>query len=187
MVTPWENSEDYASVRTRTMKFVKSCDLPELEQAPATKTQKWKACGEVGTVISSSTKLENVPFADIFTVSDCLVVKAVGPSRVSVSASMDVMFSEPSSMETHIFETVSKEVIEWYVAYIAALRSYLQLHAPQSLNSPARNSFHSRFSMGHDDVEDSDDENDQGHDDKGDNAQHGDGSRGPAEIELSQL
>jgi len=180
VVGRWDKETD-PQFNSRTINFVKMCNLPDLEQAPATKKQRWWECGEVGTVICSSTTLENVPNCDIFTVEDCLIVKSVSPDRVSVSVTMDVSFMKESEVEQYIFDNVSREMVAWYKSYIAALRGHIQLRSPSSLSSPMRNSFQHRFSQGHDEVEDSDDEHDHDHDNGMES------TRSAVEIELSQL
>jgi hypothetical protein len=177
-VVPWDRVDTSCCVRT--IKFLKSCNMPDLELAPGVKNQKWWVFGDVGTVVRSSTEMKDVPFAHLFTVEDCLVVKSTGPARVSITATMEVAYLESSPKEGEIFDNVSKEVVAWYVAYIAAMRDHLKSRPRSSLSSPLRSSFQHRFSLGHDDVEDSDDEHDHDHD-------FGGAPRSSAEIELSQL
>lgn len=121
----WLGDEYDANRSTRTMKFMKVCNLPGLKQTRAAKSQKWSRCGNAGTVIYTSTKLEDVPFADVFTVDDSFIVKAVGPNQVSIDAMMEVKYVKSTMMKNFIDGSTNKEVVQWCKEYLAALRKHV--------------------------------------------------------------
>jgi len=125
MVLPvWARDQYDSFSSARTMTFMKVCNLPGLKQTRAAKTQRWSRCGGAGTVIYTCTKLDDVPFADVFTVDDCFIVKAVGPNQVSVEATMEVKYVKSTMMKTFIDGSTNKEVIAWCSDYLAALRKH---------------------------------------------------------------
>ena len=94
--TPNTNTHAHA---TRAMKFMKVCNLPGLKETRAVKSQKWRKCGSVGCVVYTSTKLDDVPFADTFLVDDVLFIKAIDKNHVSIEAYMEVKFVKSTMMK----------------------------------------------------------------------------------------
>ena len=106
---------------TRNMKFMKVCNLPGLKETRGMKSQKWRKCGSIGMVLYTSTKLEDVPLADCFTVDDCIIIKALN-NKVSIDATMEVKFVKSTMMKSFVEGSTNKEVIAWLKEYVAALK-----------------------------------------------------------------
>ena len=60
----------------REMKFFKPVNLPGLASTRGIKLQKCHYFEDVGMILSSSTRLQDVPAADTFTVEDVMIVSA---------------------------------------------------------------------------------------------------------------
>jgi hypothetical protein len=136
VLPPWTRDQYDASSSTRTMNFMKVCNLPGLKQTRAAKTQKWSRCGAAGSVIYTTTKLEDVPFADVFTVDDCFIIKAMGPNQVLVEATMEVKYVKSTMMKSFIDGSTNKEVVAWCKDYLVALRKHAAT-LPGTVASPA--------------------------------------------------
>jgi len=125
VLSPWVDDPCDAAAgsrRTRAMKFMKVCNLPGLKQTRGTKSQTLTMCGRAGSVIYTTTKLDDVPFADVFTVDDCFIIKTVGPNQVSIEATMEVKYVKSTMMKTFIDGSTNKEVVAWCRNYLVALR-----------------------------------------------------------------
>ena len=131
-LSAWKTEGD-AARSSRAMKFMKVCNLPGLKQTRATKSQKWCRCGGAGSVIYTSTKLDDVPFATVFVVDDCISVKAVDGNHVSLTHTMEVKFVQSTMMKGFIEQSTNKEVVAWCKDYLAALRQ----HAPTRTGAPS--------------------------------------------------
>ena len=59
------------------MKFMKICNLPGLKQTRGIKIQKLKRFGSKGVIIQTSTRLDDVPMGDTFSVDDCIILRSV--------------------------------------------------------------------------------------------------------------
>lgn len=73
VVTAWQSVGSYEMGRE--IKFFKPVNLPGLASTRGVKLQNYKRFGEVGLLLSSSTRLEDVPAADCFSVDDTLEVR----------------------------------------------------------------------------------------------------------------
>jgi hypothetical protein len=62
---------------TRDIKFFKPVNLPGLASTRGVKLQRYKSFDDVGLILCSSTRLEDVPCADSFSVDDTLVVRTL--------------------------------------------------------------------------------------------------------------
>ncbi len=67
----------------RELKFMKPVNLPGLVATRGVKYQQLRRPSECGFILTSSTRLEDVPCADCFSVDDVLVVHAEGPQAIS--------------------------------------------------------------------------------------------------------
>ena len=143
VLSNWEKEAATASTlnshSTRAMKFMKVCNLPGLKQTRATKSQKWRKCGTIGLVLYTSTKLDDVPMADCFTVDDCIIVKAVGNDKVSIDATMEVKFVKSTMMRSMIESSTNKEVCAWLKEYLACMKKYAKTRPGASAASASGN------------------------------------------------
>ena len=61
--------------QTREMKFFKPVNLPGLASTRGVKLQRFKHYEDIGLILYSSTRLEDIPAADTFSVEDVLIVR----------------------------------------------------------------------------------------------------------------
>jgi hypothetical protein len=81
-VTPWSKAPEESGFGfVRELKFYKPVNLPGLKSTRGVKVQRYRRFGDVGLVVCSSTRLEDVPAADTFSVEK------------SVSVSMRLFYS----------------------------------------------------------------------------------------------
>lgn len=71
--SPWEENAAALSFN-REIKFFKPVNLPGLASTRGVKIQKYRKFGDHGLLLWSSTRLEDVPAADTFSVDDLLAV-----------------------------------------------------------------------------------------------------------------
>ena len=74
VVTPWTEMPGQRASYGREMKFFKPVNLPGLASTRGVKLQKYLRFDDIGLILCSSTRLEDVPCADSFSVEDTLVV-----------------------------------------------------------------------------------------------------------------
>lgn len=71
--TPWE--DDSTGLGSgREIRFMKPVAVPGMPFARAKKIQRYRRYGNVGVLVCSSTRMEDIPAADTFTVEDCISV-----------------------------------------------------------------------------------------------------------------
>lgn len=97
----------------REMKFMKPVNLPGLASTRGIKYQQLRRPNECTFVLNSSTRLEDVPSADCFSVDDVLIVHADGSQQVSVSISFEVAFVKSTMMRTFIEGPTEREMKKW--------------------------------------------------------------------------
>jgi hypothetical protein len=74
VMTAWQTA-GAAHELGREIKFFKPVNLPGLASTRGVKLQNYRRFGDVGLLLSSSTRLEDVPAADAFSVDDTLEVR----------------------------------------------------------------------------------------------------------------
>jgi hypothetical protein len=83
--TPWE--DDSTGLGSgREIRFMKPVAVPGMPFARAKKIQRYRRYGNVGVLVCSSTRMEDVPAADTFTVEDCVSVRTVTSSPPSLAS-----------------------------------------------------------------------------------------------------
>lgn len=88
MATPW--AELSAAMGCgREIKFFKPVNLPGLASTRGVKVQRYRRFGDVGLVLCSSTRLEDVPAADTFSVEDMIAVRLPDCAGASLAADSD--------------------------------------------------------------------------------------------------
>ncbi|RYH10239.1 DUF4782 domain-containing protein, partial [archaeon] len=110
------------SEKTRDIKFFKPVNLPGLASTRGVKLQKYKRFGNVGLLLSSSTRLEDVPAADTFSVDDTLEVTASGDSVV-VSISFQVTFLKSTFLRAMIEGPTNSEMKKWLNSFFEHLKA----------------------------------------------------------------
>jgi hypothetical protein len=76
---------------SRDMKFMKVVNLPGLKQTRGIKIQQLKRFGSSGAILLTSTRLDDVPMADTFSVEEMIIVKA-SDDKVLVDVFLEVKF-----------------------------------------------------------------------------------------------
>jgi len=73
VLSPWDAMSPTLG-STREMKFFKPVNLPGLASTRGVKLQRYKHFEDIGLILNSSTRLEDVPAADTFSVEDVMIV-----------------------------------------------------------------------------------------------------------------
>eukprot|EP01034_Spumella_vulgaris_P021515 gene21515-27550_t len=125
--TPW--SELSSSLgHCREIKFFKPVNLPGLASTRGVKVQRFRRFENVGLVLCSSTRLEDVPAADTFSVEDMISVKALDPqssggcASVAVEITFQVTFIKSTYMKYIIDRSTNFEMTKWLEAFFAHLK-----------------------------------------------------------------
>jgi hypothetical protein len=114
------------SISTRDMKFMKVVNLPGLKQTRGIKIQKCQRFGDKGLILQTSTRLDDVPMADSFSVEEAVVVRAVaGSDEVVVESYLEVKFIKYTMLKSLIESNTHSEVSKWLVDYFAAWKAFL--------------------------------------------------------------
>lgn len=74
VITPWEAMAQNMGYG-REMRFFKPVNLPGLASTRGVKVQRYMRFGDAGLFVCSSTRLEDVPAADAFSVDDVIAVR----------------------------------------------------------------------------------------------------------------
>lgn len=96
----------------RELKFFKPVNLPGLKSTRGVKVQRYRRFGDVGLVICSSTRLEDVPAADTFSVDDMLSVEAADDG-VRVQITFEVKFLKTTMFRYLIDKSTTSEMTKW--------------------------------------------------------------------------
>ena len=123
-------------VSDRDMKFMKIVNLPGLKQTRGVKIQKLKRYGDKGMILQTSTRLDDVPMADAFSVEDVIVVRATDANTVQLDVYLEVKFLKYTMLKSVIESNTNSEVTKWLQDYVAALKTALKSNAV----SPSNNS-----------------------------------------------
>lgn len=97
----------------RDLKFFKPVNLPGLASTRGVKLQRYKRFGDVGLTCCSSTRLEDVPAADCFSVDDSIVVRSSGEKEVTVDISFEVVFLKSTFLKRMIEGPTNSEMKKW--------------------------------------------------------------------------
>eukprot|EP01031_Cornospumella_fuschlensis_P032380 gene32380-39157_t len=126
------------SEKTRDIKFFKPVNLPGLASTRGVKLQKYKRFGNAGLLLSSSTRLEDVPAADTFSVDDTLEVTAAGDSVV-VTITFQVTFLKSTFLRGMIESPTNSEMKKWLTAFFEHLKAVCSANkvaTPKSTKKP---------------------------------------------------
>eukprot|EP01031_Cornospumella_fuschlensis_P026986 gene26986-32602_t len=123
----------------REMKFFKPVNLPGLASTRGVKIQRLRRFSNVGMILYSVTKLEDVPAADTFSVDDVMSVVSVGEGKLSVEISFQVTFLKSTFMKYIIESSTNAEMTKWLNTYFQHLKKVVELYnqGKIDLNSPA--------------------------------------------------
>jgi hypothetical protein len=115
---------------------MKPVAVPGMPFARAKKIQRYRRYGNVGVLICSSTRMEDIPAADTFTVEDCISVtlppspscdlpqvKASGPREVTVEATFDINWIKSTFFRRMIEGGTIPDVTKWLEAFLVKMIS----------------------------------------------------------------
>jgi hypothetical protein len=114
----------------REIKFFKPVNLPGLKETRGVKLQKYQRYGIHGLIVSSSTRLEDVPAADTFTVEDVVTVRRPEPGEIQgaverhviVEISFEVCFIKSTFLKYMIEASTNTEMTKWLQQFYSHLR-----------------------------------------------------------------
>jgi len=112
---------------TREMKFFKPVNLPGLASTRGIKVQKFRMVEDVGLILCSSTRLEDVPAADTFSVEDTLVIRVLDETTVSVEITFQVHFLKSTMMKYIIEKSTNGEMARWLETFSNYLKKTTEL------------------------------------------------------------
>jgi hypothetical protein len=108
---------------TREIKFLKPVNLPGLKSTKGVKVQRLQRFDSHGLIISSSTRLEDVPSADAFSVEDVICVKRKDDKSVNIEIYFEVKFIKSSWIRYMIETNTAAEMTKWLHSFFEYLRT----------------------------------------------------------------
>jgi hypothetical protein len=98
---------------TKEIKFLKPVNLPGLKSTRGKKVQRFRRFGDAGLFVISSTRLEDVPAADTFSVDDIVAVRAIEGGKVEVEICFQVTFIKSTILKYMIESNTNSEMTKW--------------------------------------------------------------------------
>lgn len=121
VASPWEEIPG-ASSFGREIKFFKPVNLPGLASTRGVKIQKYRKFGDYGLLLWSSTRLEDVPAADTFSVDDVLAVNVLSDKSINVEITFQVTFLKSTYMKYIIETSTNTEMKKWLETFFNHLK-----------------------------------------------------------------
>ena len=118
-ISEWAESSSMGYVRE--MKFLKPVNLPALKSTRGVKVQRYRKFGNYGLVICSSTRIEDVPAADTFSVEDMIAVHKLDDNNVFVEITFEVKFIKSTLFKYVIESSTNAEMGKWLEVYFVSL------------------------------------------------------------------
>lgn len=119
----WTGFEGSNLELTREIKFFKPVNLPGLASTRGVKLQRYLKFEDVGLIVASSTRLEDVPAADTFSVEDVIAVKSIeNGTKVEVEISFQVQFIKSTYLKYMIERSTNSEMAKWLEAFFSNLK-----------------------------------------------------------------
>ena len=127
-VTNWSNMRavEHENLGSgREIKFFKPVNLPGLKETRGVKLQKYQRFGAEGLIVHSSTRLEDVPAADTFTVEDVVAVRKPTTeecdgdinAHAMVEISFEVRFIKSTFLKYMIESNTNTEMKKWLLNF----------------------------------------------------------------------
>ena len=105
----------------RDIKFIKP--IPSIRsQTRGVKLQRYRRFGDYGLVICSSTRLEDVPAADSFSVEDMISVHVV-EDRLVIEITFEIKFIKATMFKFMIESGTNNEMIRWLENFFGRMKS----------------------------------------------------------------
>ena len=122
-LSAWADMPSTLLGKTRELKFFKPVNLPGLKSTRGVKVQRYRRFGDAGLVVCSSTRLEDVPAADTFSVEDMIsvqqVLTATGEEAVQVEITFEVFFLKTTMFRYLIERNTQSEMLKWLEVFFA--------------------------------------------------------------------
>lgn len=100
----------------RELKFFKPVNLPGLKYTRGVKLQRYRRFGDGGLVVCSSTRLDDVPAADTFSVEDMLSVQQT-EGGATIEITFEVKFLKTTMFRYLIDKSTTTEMTKWLHAF----------------------------------------------------------------------
>ena len=131
MISPWAASltgRDGAGVTSfmREMRFMKHITnvLAGVKESRAIKVFRLKKFGDVGFIVMSSTRCEDIPAGNTFSVEEAVVVRTLGANRVAVDMSFEVKFLLRTILKMAIESNTNTDMRRWVKAFFDRTKAH---------------------------------------------------------------
>lgn len=128
--TRWADSDSSLGC-TRDMRFLKPVAIPAMPFARALMIQRYQRFGDHALTIASSTRMEDVPYCDFFTVEVLLTAQATSEGELTLATYYEVKFIQSTMFRRFIEGNTNPDVKKWneeHIKYIKEVRLYCVLH-----------------------------------------------------------
>lgn len=136
-ITEWKAAAEGIG-QTRELRFIKPLSFSMgPSKTRAIKAQLLKRFGEHGLVLSTSTRLEDIPNGDCFCVDDVFIVRATGAKQCTVEIRLELNFFKSTMWRKIIESTTITETSKWLKDYAEACLNFVtQGDVPQQPAAP---------------------------------------------------
>ena len=136
-VEPWAASSSASALAgcTRDMRFLKPVAIPAKPFARALMIQRYQRFGDSGFTIASSTRMEDVPYCDFFTVEVLLIAKSSGDNELTVSTSYEVKFIQSTMFRRFIEGSTNPDVKKWNEDFVNYIKEVREKTPPSVINT----------------------------------------------------
>lgn len=130
-VSHWEETSPLQYQRD--IKFIKLINHPGLAYTRGVKSQVYRRFGDYGLVLTSSSRFEDTPSADCFSVEDIFIVHCDGDGQVSVHLSFEVVFVKDSLKRLALLGIIEKSIKKWLDSLFQQMQRVAQNPPPKKL------------------------------------------------------
>lgn len=122
--SPWTESVGSFGC-TREMRFLKPVAIPAKPYARATMIQQFKRFGDHAITVASSTRMEDVPYCEFFTVEVLLTARATAENELTLVAYYEVKFIQSTMFRRFIEGNTNPDVKKWNEEFMVFIRDNL--------------------------------------------------------------
>jgi hypothetical protein len=115
--TSWVDSSSSLGC-TRDMRFLKPVAIPAMPFARALMVQRYQRFGDYGLTIASSTRMEDVPYCDFFTVEVLVTARATGEGELTLMTFYEVKFLQSTMFRRFIEGNTNPDVKKWNEEFV---------------------------------------------------------------------
>ena len=131
ILSPWAASltgREGAGVSSfmREMRFMKHITnvLAGVKESRAIKVFRLKKFGDVGFIVMSSTRCEDIPAGNTFSVEEAVVVRTLGANRVAIDMSFEVKFLLRTILKMAIESNTNTDMRRWVKAFFDRTKAH---------------------------------------------------------------